>query len=115
MEHWLKELHDHTNSNIIIMLVGKKGDLCNLQAVPTDEARAFAENIFLSLRPLPWTPPLYTKLSGTSSQRSSESRHRRRLHTTQAITSSLATTWCHEHATLPMDRNLTSCNGATTC
>ncbi|KAF8913447.1 ras-domain-containing protein [Hymenopellis radicata] len=42
---WLKELRDHADSNIVIMLVGNKSDLKHLRAVPTDEAKAFsAEN-----------------------------------------------------------------------
>ncbi|XP_042464438.1 ras-related protein RABA1f-like [Zingiber officinale] len=41
---WLKELRDHTDSNIVIMLVGNKEDLRHLRAVPTDEAKTFAEN-----------------------------------------------------------------------
>ncbi|XP_008584176.1 PREDICTED: ras-related protein Rab-11A isoform X2 [Galeopterus variegatus] len=43
VERWLKELRDHADSNIVIMLVGNKSDLRHLRAVPTDEARAFAE------------------------------------------------------------------------
>ncbi|KAJ2451563.1 Rab GTPase ypt31, partial [Coemansia sp. RSA 2337] len=39
---WLKELRDHADSNIIIMLVGNKSDLRHLRAVPTDEAKQFA-------------------------------------------------------------------------
>ena len=39
---WLKELRDHADSNIVIMLVGNKSDLRHLRAVPTDEAKAFA-------------------------------------------------------------------------
>lgn len=42
VERWLKELRDHADSNIAIMLVGNKSDLRHLRAVPTDEARAFA-------------------------------------------------------------------------
>ncbi|XP_056902246.1 RAB11a, member RAS oncogene family, like isoform X1 [Takifugu flavidus] len=42
-ERWLKELQDHADSNIVIMLVGNKSDLRHLRAVPIDEARAFAE------------------------------------------------------------------------
>uniref|UniRef100_A0AAY4DBA3 Ras-related protein Rab-25 n=1 Tax=Denticeps clupeoides TaxID=299321 RepID=A0AAY4DBA3_9TELE len=45
VERWLKELRDHADSNIVIMLVGNKSDLRHLRAVPTDEARAFAEVI----------------------------------------------------------------------
>lgn len=44
---WLKELRDHADSNIVIMLVGNKSDLRHLRAVPTEEAKAFAS-----------TPPL---------------------------------------------------------
>uniref|UniRef100_A0AAZ3RJI9 Ras-related protein Rab-25 n=1 Tax=Oncorhynchus tshawytscha TaxID=74940 RepID=A0AAZ3RJI9_ONCTS len=42
MERWLKELRDHADNNIVIMLAGNKSDLRHLRAVPTDEARAFA-------------------------------------------------------------------------
>ncbi|XP_047339200.1 ras-related protein RABA1f-like [Impatiens glandulifera] len=40
---WLKELRDHTDSNIVIMLVGNKSDLRHLRAVSLDDAKAFAE------------------------------------------------------------------------
>uniref|UniRef100_A0A3Q3EK11 RAB11B, member RAS oncogene family, b n=1 Tax=Labrus bergylta TaxID=56723 RepID=A0A3Q3EK11_9LABR len=39
---------DHADNNIVIMLVGNKSDLRHLRAVPTDEARAFAEKNTLS-------------------------------------------------------------------
>ena len=39
---WLKELRDHADSNIVIMLVGNKSDLRHLRAVPTDDAKSFA-------------------------------------------------------------------------
>lgn len=45
VERWLKELRDHADSNIVIMLVGNKSDLRHLRAVPTDEAKAFAGNL----------------------------------------------------------------------
>jgi len=42
---WLKELRDHADTNIVIMLVGNKSDLRHLRAVPTEEASQFsAEN-----------------------------------------------------------------------
>lgn len=41
-ERWLKELQDHADSNIVIMLVGNKSDLRHLRAVPTEEAKALA-------------------------------------------------------------------------
>ena len=39
---WLKELRDHADSNIVIMLVGNKSDLKHLRAVPTEEAKRFS-------------------------------------------------------------------------
>ncbi|GAN10872.1 RAS-related protein Rab-11A [Mucor ambiguus] len=39
---WLKELRDHADSNIVVMLVGNKSDLRHLRAVPTEEAKQFA-------------------------------------------------------------------------
>ncbi|KAL4273482.1 hypothetical protein GQ457_13G003840 [Hibiscus cannabinus] len=43
VERWLKELRNHTDSNIVIMLVGNKADLRHLRAVSTEDAKAFAE------------------------------------------------------------------------
>jgi len=48
VERWLRELRDHADTNIVIMLVGNKSDLRHLRAVPTDEAKAFAEKNNLS-------------------------------------------------------------------
>jgi len=45
---WLKELRDHADSNIVIMLVGNKSDLKHLRAVPTEEAKVFASENGLS-------------------------------------------------------------------
>ena len=45
---WLKEVRDHAGSNIVVMLVGNKCDLRHLRAVPTEEARAYAEKNNLS-------------------------------------------------------------------
>ncbi|EKM83146.1 hypothetical protein AGABI1DRAFT_82815 [Agaricus bisporus var. burnettii JB137-S8] len=45
---WLKELRDHADTNIVIMLVGNKSDLKHLRAVPTDEAKTFASENGLS-------------------------------------------------------------------
>ncbi|KAK7219067.1 hypothetical protein V2G26_007070 [Clonostachys chloroleuca] len=45
---WLKELRDHADANIVIMLVGNKSDLRHLRAVPTEEAKAFASENHLS-------------------------------------------------------------------
>ncbi|EPS58462.1 hypothetical protein M569_16350, partial [Genlisea aurea] len=43
VERWLNELRGHTESNIVVMLVGNKADLRHLRAVSTEKARAFAE------------------------------------------------------------------------
>lgn len=48
-ERWLKELRDHTDPNIVVMLVGNKSDLRHLVAVQTDEGKAFAERESLYL------------------------------------------------------------------
>ncbi|KAI0303280.1 GTP-binding protein yptV1 [Multifurca ochricompacta] len=42
---WLKELRDHADSNIVIMLVGNKSDLKHLRAVPTEEAKTFLNGL----------------------------------------------------------------------
>lgn len=47
VQRWLKELRDHADSNIVIMLAGNKSDLRHLRAVPTDEAKQFASKIAL--------------------------------------------------------------------
>lgn len=45
---WLEELRSHADKNIVIMLVGNKTDLGSLRAVPTEDAKEFAEkeNLF---------------------------------------------------------------------
>jgi small GTP-binding protein len=43
VERWLKELRDHTDANIVVMLVGNKADLRHLRAVSTEDSTAFAE------------------------------------------------------------------------
>ncbi|EJU05816.1 ras-domain-containing protein [Dacryopinax primogenitus] len=45
---WLKELRDHADSSIVVMLVGNKSDLKHLRAVLTDEAKQFAMDNGLS-------------------------------------------------------------------
>ena len=47
VQRWLKELRDHADANIVIMLVGNKSDLKHLRAVPTDEAKQFASTLLL--------------------------------------------------------------------
>ncbi|CAD6590236.1 MAG: hypothetical protein ASARMPREDX12_004231 [Alectoria sarmentosa] len=48
VQRWLKELRDHADANIVIMLVGNKSDLRHLRAVPTEEAKQFASDNNLS-------------------------------------------------------------------
>ena len=53
MTRWLKELRDHADANIVIMLVGNKSDLRHLRAVPTEEAKQFASTSRFSTT-IPW-------------------------------------------------------------
>lgn len=43
IERWLKELRDHAEPDILIMLIGNKSDLRHRRAVTTETAMAFAE------------------------------------------------------------------------
>ncbi|KAG2717651.1 hypothetical protein I3760_03G186300 [Carya illinoinensis] len=40
---WLKELREHTDPNLVVILIGNKSDLRHLVAVPTDNGKSFAE------------------------------------------------------------------------
>ncbi|XP_072963231.1 ras-related protein RIC2-like [Typha angustifolia] len=42
-ERWLRELRNHTDPNIVVMLIGNKSDLRHLVAVSTEDGKAFAE------------------------------------------------------------------------
>ncbi|KAK4337823.1 hypothetical protein RND71_042310 [Anisodus tanguticus] len=48
ISRWLKELRDHADSNIVIMLIGNKTDLKHLRAVATEDAQGYAEREGLS-------------------------------------------------------------------
>merc|ERR1712167_234576 len=48
VERWLKELRDHADSHIVIMLVGNKCDMSYLRTVNTEDASAFCEKEGLS-------------------------------------------------------------------
>ena len=51
---WLKELRDHGDKKMVIMLVGNKCDLRHLRAVPLEEAKHFAGAFsFNRFRPFP--------------------------------------------------------------
>lgn len=39
---WLKELYDHADPHIVVMLVGNKSDLASVRSVPTEDAKSFA-------------------------------------------------------------------------
>ncbi|KAI7739744.1 hypothetical protein M8C21_000510 [Ambrosia artemisiifolia] len=45
---WLRELRDHADANIVLMLTGNKCDLKHLRAVSEHDAQAFAEKEGLS-------------------------------------------------------------------
>ncbi|XP_051577993.1 ras-related protein Rab-25-like [Myxocyprinus asiaticus] len=42
-ERWLKELYDHADPHIVVMVVGNKTDLAAVRTVPTEDAMDFAE------------------------------------------------------------------------
>lgn len=48
VSRWLKELRDHADANIVIMLIGNKTDLKHLRAVAVEDAQSFAEREGLS-------------------------------------------------------------------
>lgn len=48
VERWLKELRDHADAQIVIMLVGNKSDLRHLRSVQTELAQQFCEKERLS-------------------------------------------------------------------
>ncbi|XP_034730689.1 ras-related protein Rab-25b [Etheostoma cragini] len=43
VERWLKELYDHADPHIVVMLVGNKTDLESERSVPNEEAKDYAE------------------------------------------------------------------------
>ncbi|KAL3645302.1 Ras-related protein Rab2BV [Castilleja foliolosa] len=48
VQRWLRELRDHADSNIVIMLAGNKSDLNHLRVVAERDAQVFAEKEELS-------------------------------------------------------------------
>ncbi|CAD5179727.1 ras-related protein RABA2a-like [Musa acuminata AAA Group] len=48
VSRWLKELRDHADPNIVIMLIGNKTDLKQLRAVASEDAQSYAETEGLS-------------------------------------------------------------------
>ncbi|KQK06841.1 ras-related protein RGP2 [Brachypodium distachyon] len=43
VNRWLRELRDHADSSIVIMMVGNKSDLTHLRSVSEDQGKALAE------------------------------------------------------------------------
>lgn len=48
VQRWLRELRDHADSNIVIMMAGNKSDLNHLRAVSEDDGQSLAEREGLS-------------------------------------------------------------------
>ncbi|XP_078435303.1 ras-related protein Rab11C [Wolffia australiana] len=48
VQRWLRELRDHADSNIVIMMAGNKSDLAHLRSVQEDDGRTLAEKEGLS-------------------------------------------------------------------
>ena len=48
VQRWLRELRDHADSNIVIMMAGNKSDLNHLRAVSEDDGQSLAEKEGLS-------------------------------------------------------------------
>ncbi|XP_021286771.1 ras-related protein RABA2a [Herrania umbratica] len=48
VSRWLKELRDHADSNIVIMMIGNKTDLKHLRAVAMEDGQSYAEKEGLS-------------------------------------------------------------------
>ena len=48
VQRWLRELRDHADSNIVIMMAGNKSDLNHLRAVSEQDGQALAETEGLS-------------------------------------------------------------------
>jgi small GTP-binding protein len=51
VERWLKELYDHADPHIVVMLVGNKTDLGSERSVPTEDAKDFAGTAAKTLTP----------------------------------------------------------------
>ncbi|CAH1415872.1 unnamed protein product [Lactuca virosa] len=49
VEKWLKEVRDHKEQNMVIVLLGNKADQTNLRSVQREDAKAFAERENINL------------------------------------------------------------------
>lgn len=43
LDRWLKELKDHADQNVMVIIVGNKSDLRHLRTVSTEESKMFSE------------------------------------------------------------------------
>ena len=48
VQRWLRELRDHADSNIVIVMIGNKSDLSHLRSVSEDDGQTMAEKEGLS-------------------------------------------------------------------
>lgn len=48
VQRWLRELRDHADANIVVMMVGNKSDLNHLRSVPEEDGQTFSEKEGLS-------------------------------------------------------------------
>ncbi|XP_022986937.1 ras-related protein Rab11C-like [Cucurbita maxima] len=48
VQRWLRELRDHADSNIVIVMIGNKSDLSHLRSVSEDDGQSMAEKEGLS-------------------------------------------------------------------
>ena len=44
---WLKELYDHADPHIVVMLVGNKSDLAEERSVSTEDSKSFAGTLYM--------------------------------------------------------------------
>uniref|UniRef100_A0A0D9V7S9 Uncharacterized protein n=1 Tax=Leersia perrieri TaxID=77586 RepID=A0A0D9V7S9_9ORYZ len=48
VQRWLRELRDHADANIVVMMIGNKSDLNHLRSVAEEDGQAFSEKEGLS-------------------------------------------------------------------
>lgn len=60
VDRWLKELYDHAEASIVVMLVGNKTDLAQAREVPMEEAKMFAGTGWHPTTLPPSSPPAGT-------------------------------------------------------
>ncbi|KAK7912661.1 hypothetical protein WMY93_012872 [Mugilogobius chulae] len=94
VERWLKELRDHADSNIVIMLVGTRATCATCGPCPqTRPGPSLRKTVYLSWKHLRWTRPTWRRLFRPSSQKSTASCHRNKCLSVRRVTCLRATTW----------------------